>query len=72
MKNSHSLYTWNKKEEKRPPGRPGNGLRSLCRDYPFFSAFGAAFLAVRPGRDLPKLPVVIFPRLVRLSPLPII
>lgn len=38
----------------------------------FFSAFGAAFFFMRAGRNLPKLPIVIFPRLVRLSPLPIV
>jgi hypothetical protein len=27
---------------------------------------------MRAGRDLPKLPIEIFPRLVRLSPLPMI
>jgi hypothetical protein len=38
--------------------------------YAFFSATAVVFF-VRAGRNLPKLPIDIFPRLVRLSPLPI-
>jgi hypothetical protein len=35
------------------------------------AAFTAPFLRVLAGRDLPKLPMLIFPFFVRLSPLPI-
>jgi hypothetical protein len=40
-------------------------------NYAFFSVCFAVFL-VRAERDLPKLPNVILPRFVRLSPLPMI
>jgi hypothetical protein len=40
--------------------------------YAFFSVCFAAFLVRRAGRAFPKLPNDIFPRFVRLSPLPII
>jgi hypothetical protein len=58
--------------EKRPSicGTVFNSL--LYNDYAFFSAGAVAFLAERAGRDLPKLPMLILPFFVRLSPLPMI
>ena len=40
-------------------------------NYSGFATLATTFLLALAGRDFPKLPAVIFPRLVRLSPLPI-
>jgi hypothetical protein len=55
------------------PSKDGTASRVT---EPFYIAlvsdFTAVFLAGRAGRVLPKLPSVILPRFVRLSPLPIL
>lgn len=60
--------------EKRPPVY-STVLNFFLSSNPyavFVAAFVVAFFTVRAGRDLPKLPIAIFPFFVRLSPLPMI
>jgi len=74
MKYSHWLYPdYNMNLHSKKTVQSTERPRILeISDQAFFSAFAAVFLAMRAGRNLPKLPIVIFPRLVLLSPLPMI